>query len=146
MPALKNPKHEAFAQGRAKGLSQDEAYVAAGYASNEGNAGRLNRNEQVVARIAELLERVAEKTTTAAAETVEKITGELNEALTMARGQERPDRMVMAAVAKAKLNGLIVDKSESTITHKHEDRLARRKEALNKAKQRSGDDDRTALH
>jgi hypothetical protein len=31
MPILANPKHELFAQGRAKGLSIKEAYAKAGY-------------------------------------------------------------------------------------------------------------------
>jgi hypothetical protein len=31
MPALKNPRHEAFAQGLARGMSASAAYVEAGY-------------------------------------------------------------------------------------------------------------------
>lgn len=54
MPVLDNPRHEAFAQALAKGNSASEAYVLAGYSRNEGNAGRLNRNEQVQRRVAEL--------------------------------------------------------------------------------------------
>lgn len=148
MPVLKNPKHEAFAQARAKGATADAAYVEAGYSENRANAARLNSNDDIQIRVAELLQRVAEKVTTAQAETVEKITGELNEALAMAKGQERPDRMVMAAVAKAKLNGLIVDKSESTVTHKHEDRVARRQQLLDtKRKQpEASADERPAVH
>lgn len=61
MPVLGNAKHERFAQGLAKGLTADDAYVSAGYSRNEGNAGRLNRNEQVRARVRELLEASAEK-------------------------------------------------------------------------------------
>ncbi len=49
---LTNPRHERFAENRARGMSATEAYAEAGYKPNEGNAGRLNRNEQVVARIA----------------------------------------------------------------------------------------------
>lgn len=153
MPVLKNTKHEAFAQGLFAGMSQAEAYGAAGYGAKPGAAesaaSRLLKDVKsgVAQRVAELQAQSAKLLTVASAETVEKITGELNRALKMAETQERPDRMVMASNAKAKLNGLIVDKSESTITHKHEDRLARRKEALSKAQQRSGDvDDRTAVH
>lgn len=54
MPVLDNPRHEAFAQALAKGNSASEAYALAGYRRNEGNAGRLNRNEQVQRRVAEL--------------------------------------------------------------------------------------------
>lgn len=56
MPPLKNPKHEAFAQARyLDGLTADEAYVAAGYKANSGNATRLNGNECIQCRGVELL-------------------------------------------------------------------------------------------
>lgn len=58
---LENPKHELFAQDRAKGATVDEAYVSAGYKPNRGNAGRLNANESVQARIAELQKAGADK-------------------------------------------------------------------------------------
>lgn len=61
MPVLENPKHERFAQERAKGLSASFAYVKAGYKRNDGNAGRLNRNEQVAARIEELTSKGAKR-------------------------------------------------------------------------------------
>ena len=35
MPLLDNPKHEIFAQELAKGTSQKEAYVSAGYKASE---------------------------------------------------------------------------------------------------------------
>lgn len=73
MPILKNPKHERFAQLLAQGKSASEAYVLAGYERNEGNAGRLNRNEQVQARVQELLNAGAEK----AGVTVERVMSEL---------------------------------------------------------------------
>jgi len=60
---LKNARHERYAQGRAEGLSVDAAHAAAGYKPNRGNAARLNANESVKARIAELQARVAEKVT-----------------------------------------------------------------------------------
>jgi phage terminase small subunit len=61
MPILPNPKHELFAQERAKGLSAGQAYVAAGFSKNDSNAARLNRNEQVVSRVAELLAVAADR-------------------------------------------------------------------------------------
>jgi phage terminase small subunit len=51
---LTNIRWEKFAQARAKGMSQVAAAVAAGYPENDSNAARLNRNERVLARIAEL--------------------------------------------------------------------------------------------
>lgn len=61
MPALSNAKHEAFAQGLAKGLSADDAYQAAGFKPNRGNASRLKANESISARVAELLDRSGER-------------------------------------------------------------------------------------
>lgn len=61
MSALKNAKHEAFAQGLAKGLSADEAYAQAGFKPNRGNASRLKANESISARVNELLDRSGER-------------------------------------------------------------------------------------
>lgn len=58
---LSNPKHELFAQGLAKGLTSDEAYVEAGYKPNRGNAARLKANENILRRTAELTGQAAEK-------------------------------------------------------------------------------------
>lgn len=61
MPALSNARHEAFAQGVAKGLSASEAYIAAGYKESRSAASRLSANVNIEARIAELVGRGAEK-------------------------------------------------------------------------------------
>ena len=55
MPALKNSRHEAFAQALAKGQSADEAYQSAGFKPNRGNASRLKANENIEARVAEIV-------------------------------------------------------------------------------------------
>lgn len=57
MPVLANPKHERFAQELAKGKAADEAYVAAGYRSNSGNAATLKGKQSISKRLAELLDR-----------------------------------------------------------------------------------------
>lgn len=59
MPALTNPKHEAFAQARFRGQTADAAFVSAGYHRNRGNAARLNAKESVARRIAELTKAAA---------------------------------------------------------------------------------------
>lgn len=59
MPPLQNAKHEAFAQAIARGQAADAAYIAAGYAPNRGNAGRLKANEVIRRRVDELLDRSA---------------------------------------------------------------------------------------
>lgn len=114
MPALTNPRHERFAQGLAKGKTQAEAYAEAGYKPSEPNASRLTSNEKVQARLAELQERAAVRTEI----TVAGITDRLLKIA--AKGEKSSDApMLQAARASlmdaAKLNGLIVDKSQSDI-------------------------------
>ena len=55
MPLLRNPRHEAFAQNLAKGMSAAAAYRKAGYKPNRGNAVRMNANESIKARVRELM-------------------------------------------------------------------------------------------
>ncbi|MGB3389467.1 MAG: terminase small subunit [Pseudaminobacter sp.] len=61
MAALKNAKHEAFAQGLAKGLSASDAYVSAGYKESRSAASRLSTNVNIEARVAELLTKSADR-------------------------------------------------------------------------------------
>lgn len=109
MPALANAKHERFAHERAKGKTADEAYVLAGFSANRGNATRLNANESVSKRIAELLERAAIRTEITVANITERL-------LSIAAKGEQADDAPLLSVARAslmdaaKLNGLITDK------------------------------------
>jgi phage terminase small subunit len=61
MPILSNPKYELYAQELAKGTKQGDAYVAAGFKANTGNAVRLKDRPEIQARVAELLSAAAEK-------------------------------------------------------------------------------------
>lgn len=70
MPVLKNARHEKFAQARASGKSIDSAYKTAGYKENNSNACRLNGNEQVSARVAELQNKAAGETQVTAEEII----------------------------------------------------------------------------
>jgi hypothetical protein len=54
MPALKNPRHEAFAQALARSMSASAAYVEAGYKANRHNAAALAREKHIRTRVAEL--------------------------------------------------------------------------------------------
>ena len=54
MPILKNARHEAFAQARARGARLDDAYEDAGFAPGRGHASRLAGQDKVAERIAEL--------------------------------------------------------------------------------------------
>lgn len=107
---LKNTRHEKFAQERAKGKSIDDAYVAAGYAENCGNAGRLGRSEPVLERVAELQLRVAAKTET----TVADIVAQLDEDRAFAREKGQSAAAVSASLGKAKLLGLMPERHEHT--------------------------------
>jgi phage terminase small subunit len=49
MPALKNPRREAFAQALARAMSASAAYVGAGYKANRHNAAALAREEHISA-------------------------------------------------------------------------------------------------
>lgn len=73
MAALKNARHERFAQALAKGQSADEAYQTAGYAENRGNAARLKANEHVLKRVEELTERAADKAVLSKAWVLERL-------------------------------------------------------------------------
>jgi hypothetical protein len=58
---LANPKHEAFAQGVAEGLTPEKAYARAGFAPDRHNAHRLlRRNRSVQKRVRELQTPAAE--------------------------------------------------------------------------------------
>lgn len=111
MPALENPKHERFAQELAKGKTADEAYVNAGYSENRGNATRLKANERVASRVAEIQERAAVRAEITVASITERLMrlADKGESLGEAAGFSVARAAAMDA---AKLNGLVVDKSD----------------------------------
>lgn len=55
MSALKNSRHEKFAQELAKGKPASEAYVLAGFKANTGNASTLNAQESISKRVREII-------------------------------------------------------------------------------------------
>ena len=115
LPVLKNAKHERFAQGLAKGDTADKAYVDAGYKPSRSAASRLSTNVNIQARVAELLNKAAERTVV----TVASITDRL---LNIATKAETSTDAPMLSVARAalmdaaKLNGLVVEKNLSAQT------------------------------
>jgi len=115
MAALKNAKHERFAQGLAKGQSADEAYEQAGYKADRGNASRMTTNDSISARVAELQNKAAERTGITVASITERL-------LSIAAKGEGSSDAPMLSVARAalmdaaKLNGLVVEKSLSAQT------------------------------
>jgi phage terminase small subunit len=54
MATLNNARHEKFAQELAKGKAAAEAYTAAGYKYDRGNASRLTANDNISRRVEEL--------------------------------------------------------------------------------------------
>jgi multidrug efflux pump subunit AcrA (membrane-fusion protein) len=54
MPVLQNPRHEKFAQARAKGARLQDAYEDAGFAPDRAHASRMANEVGVAERIAEL--------------------------------------------------------------------------------------------
>lgn len=73
MPVLPNPRHESFAQERARGKSIDEAYQIAGFKPNRSNASRLNANEHIRARVDEIVGRGAVKAEATVARVLEEM-------------------------------------------------------------------------
>lgn len=112
MPILRNPRHERFAQGLAKGLCGKAAYCEAGYQSTgnaaEVGAAKLVRNGKIAARVAELQARQVQRLDVS----VESIVSELEEARAAALAHKQLAAAVAASLGKAKLLGLIVDRTE----------------------------------
>lgn len=116
MPALSNAKHERFVQELAQGRSQTEAYENAGYKPSRSAAARLAADVNICARLAEIQNKVAERTEI----TIASITDRLLAIATKAeKSTEAP--MLQAARASlmdaAKLNGLVVEKSDQQHNH-----------------------------
>jgi phage terminase small subunit len=134
MAQLENARQEAFAQNVVKGMPIVEAYEQAGYLRNEGNAVRLKGNERVMARIRELQDEVKERTLV----TVEALTSELEEARQLALDAANPSAAVSATMGKAKLNGLLVDRSEVTPVFNIAEELSNARARLRKAREEEG--------
>jgi hypothetical protein len=110
MPALPNARHERFAQELAKGRSQTEAYVNAGYKHSRSASTRLAADVSICERVADIQGRAAVRTELTLADIIE----ELEQARMVALAAPTPQTgsAVAASLGKAKLLGLIVDKSE----------------------------------
>jgi hypothetical protein len=122
MSVLPKPKHEALAQalfrGLAEGITQGEAYLAAGYGGERKDrdaarfhASRLLHNKHGAAIIARVKELQAEAARQKQA-TVESIVDELESARMVARENKQASAMVAASNAKAKILGLEVNRTE----------------------------------
>lgn len=111
MPALKNTKHERFAQELAKAKSQTDAYQSAGYKPSRSAAARLASDVNICARVAEIQERGAVRSEVTIASLTERLVrlADAGEELGEAPGLQASRAAVMDI---AKLNGLVIDKSQ----------------------------------
>jgi hypothetical protein len=113
-PALKNPRHEAFAQALARGMSASAAYVEGGYKANRHNAAALAREEHIRTRVTELQEEqlaIHQQATAAAAAnkqvTIESLIAEAEAARAKAMSEKGGAAAAVSALtAKAKLAGM----------------------------------------
>jgi hypothetical protein len=114
MPALKNPRHEAFAQALARGMSASAASVEGGYKANRHNAAALAREEHIRTRVTELQEEklAIHKQATAEAVanakvTIESLIAEAEAARAKAMSEKGGAAAAVSALtAKAKLAGM----------------------------------------
>ena len=126
MTTLKNPRHEAYAQALAGGMSATAAYVDAGYKANAGNACALKSQQHISKRVAELQEEqlVIHQQSVAAAVvntqvTIEGLIADAEAARVKAMAEKGgSSAAVSALIAKAKLAGRWREKSKQYSTEK----------------------------
>lgn len=103
MPALKNPRHELFVQGRAEGLPLYKAYLRAGYNCKPEvamvKASELVRNGKVRARLRELIDQLGERQMI----TRETLVAEYEQAAALAHELGQPAAAVAAIKEKQRL-------------------------------------------
>lgn len=116
MPQLENPRHERFAQAIAKGASQREAYLDAGYSGTTGavdvSAHRLLSQPKVAARVTELQQKAAARVEVTVSWLLETAQGIIQEA----RTAQDYSAASMTLERAAKIAGLWVDRSEQAQT------------------------------
>lgn len=116
-PPLRNGRRERFAQLVAEGRTAAEAYTEAGFRENRQNAHRLASDPDVRARITALQRGGAMR----AEITLADVTEHLKRIAAAAEEEGGAPGFSVARAAwmdVAKLNGLVVDKSESvSVTH-----------------------------
>ena len=113
MPALKNPKHEQFAQELLKGVNAGDAYVSVGYKRDDGNASRLV--QKVQARVQELTRKSAAR----AEVTLASLIQEAGEIQAAAIEDGAHSAAVQALTAKAKLSGHWIERAVNENINAH---------------------------
>jgi hypothetical protein len=124
MSVLSNPRHEAFAQALARGMSAAAAYVEAGYKANAGNACTLKSQQTISKRVIEIQEEqlaIHQQATAEAAAnakvTIESLIAEAEAARIKAMSEKGGSSAANACITtKAKLAGLWREKVEQHST------------------------------
>jgi hypothetical protein len=111
MPILKNPRHEKFAREYVKIGIGAEAYRRAYPRAHPISTARVSASQlltkpNIASRTTELRQAIAKR----ADITEDKILTDYQAALDLAKTQEKPDSIVNAATAQAKLVGLYKDR------------------------------------
>ena len=114
MPILKNPRHEKFAREYVKTGVGAEAYRRAYPRAHPISTARVCASQlltkpNIARRTAELRQAIAKR----ADITEDKILTDYEEALQLAKAQAKPNAIVNAAMAQAKLVGLLRDRIET---------------------------------
>ena len=112
MPVLPNAKHELFCQHLALGKPASEAYELAGYKPSRSNASVLRAKQNVSDRLNEILQQSERKVVQQIEYTRDTILAELEEARLYAIEWKQSSGAWQAAMAKAKILGLIIDRRE----------------------------------
>jgi len=125
MPALKNPRHERYAQliveglanGESKPYSQSRAYIAAGYTARDTDRNHRSAQAASSRLLSRVIQRVRELQAEAAElakETAEKCIQELNQLRRDAHVDKAYGAAVSAVMGKAKILNLSVDEPPNT--------------------------------
>ena len=119
MPALKNPKHELYAQlffaGMSEGMTQAEAYKAAGYLPTTKRAAEVNASRlmlRIAERVRELQTEHHQQLQPQLDISRERVARDLDEASRMAKQARDARGVVSAAMGMAKVFNL--DNEQST--------------------------------
>jgi hypothetical protein len=123
MPALKNPRHERYAQliveglanGESKPYSQSRAYIAAGYTARDTDRNHRSAQAASSRLLSRVIQRVRELQAEAAElakETAEKCVQELNQLRRDAHVDKAYGAAVSAVMGKAKILNLTVNQHE----------------------------------
>jgi hypothetical protein len=113
MPALPNPRHERYAQeffkGLSNGITQHEAYKAAGYSPSNKNSAKAGASRlmlTIVNRVRELQEESNKRVQHKVDLSRERVGRRLDLASRMAEAQSNPQAIVASEMSIAKLFGL----------------------------------------